>query len=190
MKSTIGQHTVLYTEWRQGKQNTFSCPPPRTERMAFLNTRTCPYLRPRELIIRHQQLPKSESNPQVRIWPSRDQSPGCRLDPPRSSHFTKSALEMTFADFSPHIAQNAFHRIAALTWEAPGCVHLHASRRSWSADSSCNTAVHCSPVCLNCSCSYARSVIRLFNTTIIIYSTFSHNLGDLTNWLYSSLFNQ
>jgi len=35
-----------------------------------------------ELMIRHQQLPKYEFNPQVRVWPSRDQIPGCKLDPP------------------------------------------------------------------------------------------------------------
>ena len=79
----------------------------------FLNMTTCLYLRSCVLVTRHQSLPKYESNPQVHVWPSRNQIPGCELAPPRSSHFSEDASEMTCADFSRQITQDTLRCITA-----------------------------------------------------------------------------
>ena len=46
--------------------------------------------------------------------------------------------------------------------------------------------VHCSPVCVDFSCSSTRSVNKLFNTTTIIYSTISHKLFSPLLALYTN----
>ena len=73
----------------------------------FLNTLPQAYLRSCDLVIRHQSLPKYSSNPQVHVWPRTDQMPGCELAPPRSSHFTEDASDLSYVNFSQHITQNA-----------------------------------------------------------------------------------
>ena len=73
----------------------------------ILNTLPQAYLRSCDLVIRHQSLPKYSSNPQVHVWPRTDQMPGCELAPPRSSHFTEDASDLTYVNFSQHITQNA-----------------------------------------------------------------------------------
>ena len=77
----------------------------------FLNTPTCLFLRSCVLATRHQSLPKYESNPQDHVLPSRDQIPGCYLAPPRSSHFSEDASELTCVDFSQQITQDASRQL-------------------------------------------------------------------------------
>ena len=107
----------------------------------------------------------------VRIWPSRDQIPGCRLDPPpilplyqvcSGDDFRRLLTTSCPECLSPHRSINI--RSARLR----SFTRIQAELLRWQQHQYNVVGACISPVCVNFSCSSTRPVNKLFNTTTIL----------------------